>query len=187
MAHIVKCRICHIALDTDKEPWVMPSKNFYYHAQCYEDFGKMKGSVKEGNLTIELDNSKWLDLLYDYLKKDLKMPLDWNKMKSQWDNFLKKGMTAKGIYFTLRYFYDIANGDPSKSEGGIGIVPLIYNEGTSYWGERNQRDKGICDRIEQQILKAREQSLRIVLQRETIKVVPDIDLASIADMADEEE
>ena len=96
-------------------------------------------------------------------------------------------MTAKGIYFTLRYFYEIEKGDASKSENGIGIVPHVYERGTCYWGERNMRDKGICARIEAQIMQAAEQKVRIIRQAPKVIKKPTIDLAAIADMPDEEE
>ena len=37
-------------------------------------------------------------------------------------------MTAKGMYFALKYFYEIKKGDVSKSENGIGIIPHIYED-----------------------------------------------------------
>ena len=170
MAHYVQCRICKIRFDTEQlgqNEWIMPSKNWYYHTSCYESFAKKKGALKENDLTVEVEDDLWMSAVYDYLTKDLKMSLNYVKFKGQWASYLKKGMTAKGIYFTLRYFYEIKKGDTQKSENGIGIVPFIYEEGTCYWGERNQRDKNICARIEAEIRKdfiQREQT-KIVLQK----------------------
>jgi hypothetical protein len=96
-------------------------------------------------------------------------------------------MTAKGIYFTLRYFYEIEKGDASKCENGIGIVPHIYERGTCYWGERNNRDKGICARIEAQIMQAAEKKVKVIRQVPQIVKKPVINLAAIADMEDEDD
>lgn len=184
--HKVKCRICHGIIDTDSQKdWVMPQDKWYYHQSCYDDFAKKKGALKQKDLTIEADNDLWFSAVYDYLKRDLKMALNFNKFLSQWKSFLKKGMTAKGIYFTLRYFYEVRKGDVSKSENGIGIIPFIYEEGTCYWGERNQKDKGICDRIEAQIHKADAQKKTTILQKEKKKTVS-IDLSIIELMEDED-
>ena len=115
------------------------------------------------------------------------MNVDYVKFTSQWNNFLKKNMTAKGIYFALRYFYEIANGDPKKSENGIGIVPHIYNEGTEYWGNRNQRDKGICARIEAQIKQAENAKVVVIhRQRQPKKSKREIDLSTIIDTENDE-
>ena len=181
MAHIVTCRICKAKIDTDSSTnWVMPSKNYYYHKTCYDDFGKKKGAIQEGDLMIELDDEMWFT-------KDLKMIPTFYKLSSQWKSFIKKGMTAKGIYFTLRYFYEINKGDTKKSENGIGIVPFIYDEATCYWGERNQRDKGICDRIEQQILKSRAITRKKIYKQAKPKPQKRVDLAAIAELNDEED
>lgn len=184
---LVHCRICKQTIDRDAQnDWIMPQEKWYYHAACHEDFAKKKGAITEGDLSIEAHDDLWKSAVYDYLRKDVKISLDYKKFTSQWNNFLKKGMTAKGIYFTLRFFYEIDGGDPSKSENGIGIVSHVYERGTCYWGERNQRDKGICARIEAQIMQA--ESVKVKVINQAPKKVPKvtIDLSAIADMEDEE-
>ena len=185
---LVHCRICKGSIDRDAQnDWIMPKDKWYYHTACHDDFAKKKGAIKEGDLGIEADDDLWKSAVYDYLKKDIKISLNFIKFQSQWDNFLKKGMTAKGIYFTLRYFYEIEKGDATKSENGIGIVPHVYERGTCYWGERNQRDKGICARIEAQIMQAAEKKVRIIRQAPKVVKKPAIDLAAIALEEDEDD
>lgn len=184
----VHCRICKAVIDRDNQnDWVEPSPKWFYHISCYEDFANKKGKIREGDISAEVEDDIWKSAVYDYLRLDLKMSVNYAKFTSQWNNFLKKNMTAKGIYFALRYFYEIMRGDPKKSENGIGIVPHIYNEGTCYWGERNQRDKGICNRIEEQILQAEKQKTTVIHRkkqnRNTRRMV---DISALADMGDEE-
>lgn len=185
---LVHCRICKGVIDRNtQDNWVMPQEKWYYHKNCYADFAKKKGAIKEKDLSVEADDDLWKDAVYEYLKKDLKMSLNFNKFSNQWESYLKKGMTAKGIYFTLRYFYEIEKGDSSKSEDGIGIVPYIYERGTCYWGERNQRDKGICARIEAEILQVRKKEAKIIFQTQQKKRGSAVDLSIIADLSDEED
>ena len=178
--HIVKCRICLQQFDTNElekeKDWVLPQPRFYYHTSCYNDFCKKKKGIREKDLTLELDDGLWFDATYDYLVKDLKSSLNFTKFQNQWENFLKKGMTAKGMYFTLRYFYEIGKGDPRKNEDGIGIIPHIYNEATCYWGERNQRDKGICDRIVEQVCQSTKIQVKAIKQKRVKKIDKTIDL-----------
>jgi hypothetical protein len=185
---LVHCRICKAAIDRDNQTdWVEPTPKWFYHTTCYEDFARKKGRILEGDLSAEVEDDIWKSALYDYLRRDLKMTVNYNKFNSQWNNFLKKNMTAKGIYFALRYFYEIAHGDPGKSENGIGIVPHIYNEGTEYWGNRNQRDKGICARIEEQIRQAEAAKVVVIHRKKQPKQNKrEIDLASIAALEDDE-
>ena len=185
---LVHCRICKQAIDRDAQnDWIMPQERWYSHQACYDDFARKKGAIKEGDITIEADDDLWKSAVYDYLRKDVKMSVDFRKFSSQWTTFLKKNMTAKGIYFTLRYHYEIKKGDVEKAENGIGIVPHIYEEGTCYWGERNQRDKGICARIEAQILQASSINVQKIRQKSKPVKRAVIDLSSIADMEDEDD
>lgn len=42
-------------------------------------------------------------------------------------------MTYKGIYLSLKYWYDVKKNGIERSNGGIGIVPYIYKEASAYW------------------------------------------------------
>ena len=145
MSHIIKCRACGIRFDTEKEPWVMPSTNYYYHKGCYERWEK-----RQGALEAKMSDDEWFEALKYYLNHVVKAPIDWKKLTSQWNNFLKQKKTAKGIYFTIRYTYDIMKADKEKSQGGIGIVSVAYQDSCAYWEERFVHDATIIDKIEQQ-------------------------------------
>lgn len=178
---IVHCRICKGDIDRDNsDNWTEIQKNWFYHIACYEDFAKKKNAAKKCDILLDAGEDFWKAAVCDYLTKDLKTSVNWAKFESQWKNFLKKGLTAKGIYFTLRYFYEVEKGDLQKGENGIGIVPYIYDRGTRYWGERNQRDKGICERIEEQVKQMREREIRVIKQTRKTKKKPIIDLKKIA-------
>lgn len=185
---LVHCRRCKLAIDRDNQnDWIMGSKNYYYHISCYEDFVNDKNKAKSSTgIELEATEDLWKSAVIEYLNKDLKMSINYPKFNSQWENFLNKKMTAKGIYFTLRYFYEIEKGDLSKAEGSIGIVPHIYDRATCYWGERNQRDKGICARIEEQILASAHAPTKVIIQQRKRAQKPVVDLSTIADMEDEE-
>lgn len=178
---LVHCRICKGEIDRDgQKDWCMPQEKWYYHIACYDDFAKKRGAIKEGDIHIEVDDDMWKGAVYEFLRRDLKISVDYPKFQSQWNYLLKKGRTAKGIYFTLRYFYDIEHGDPAESKNGIGIVDRVYERATQYWGERNNRDKGICARIEAQIMQAAEKKVKVIRQAPQIVKKPTIDLAAIA-------
>ncbi len=149
------CRICKQILDTEAlqegVDWVQPQPKWYYHTSCYNDYAKTAKKLLEKDLDIEMEATWWLDAVWQYFKKERHVLLDFKKLKSQWENFIKKGYTPKGIYFSVRYFYEVQNGDISKAKGGIGIVPFIYNEATAYWARRDIEDKDLVKRIENQV------------------------------------
>ena len=80
----------------------------------------------------------------------MKIVVVYEALDREWNRLVKKGRTPKGIYFTLRYFYDIKKNNPAKSNGSIGIVDYIYEEATNYWCSREAREAGILEKIEQQ-------------------------------------
>ena len=50
----------------------------------------------------------------------------------------EKNYSYSGILKTLKYWFEIKKGDIEKANGGIGIVPFIYNDAFDYW-------RGICE------------------------------------------
>ena len=188
---MVECRVCKQKFNRldpsliEGVDWIKPVNLHYYHKKCYEDFAKKKGRIGKDGIELEADELVWKTAAEDYLKRDLKISIDYKRFNSQWKKFIEKdGRTPKGIYFTLRYFYDVCKGLTEKSEGGIGIVSHVYEDATAYWGERNQRDKGIVARIEQQIREAAEAKPKVVFQQKKPKQ-KEIDF-SILEEEDEE-
>lgn len=182
--HVIQCRICGKKFDTNDGvvniDWVMPSKGFYYHKDCYDNWRR-----KKNDPTASADDEMWFESLKEYLSKDIKAQVNWPKLTSQWNNFLKQGKTAKGIYFTIRYFYDIAGGDPKKAQGGIGIVPEIYQESSAYWYERNQKEKDTVKKIEELVM-ARQQQKVVILKPTKKNIKTDKARFSLADVEDDE-
>lgn len=183
---MVQCRFCgekfdrvNLVQDID---WVKPANNMYYHKTCYQE--KQSWVKKKKDVNAQANDEEWFSILYDYLKRDIKISIDYVKFKTQWKNFLKKNMTAKGIFFCAKYFYEIKKGDPSKSEGGIGIIPYIYEEGKEYWQQRSIQDRGVIARIEQQMLEAALQEKIKVKKKEKTRPKTKYSLDMIADMED---
>lgn len=170
MANTVMCRACHERFNKniliENVDWVMPSTNMYYHKSCYE-----RWINQQSTLEADLTNEEWFEALKYYLNHIIKAPIDYKKLTSQWKNFLKQKKTAKGIYFTMRYYYDTMKGDKTKSQGGIGIVSLIYQDSCNYWQERFRHDATIIDKIEQQAREQQMQRFNLVAQtkKKTVK------------------
>lgn len=172
MAHIVKCRLCKEQFDTTKmsnAEWTLVGQRSYYHTSCYNEWVKGKQSVKS-NVT---DEDFWRESLIDYLYRDIKMTIDFQKLDSQWKSFIKpeRKMTPKGIYFAVRYYYDVLKGNAEKAQGGIGIVPNIYNNSAHYWVDLENKKSGTLEAIVEQI-KQREARPVQIIQKTTKKTKP---------------
>ena len=178
---LVHCRVCKKHIDRDKETgWMMASRNFFYHEKCY-----MEWVEKKDDLRAKASDDEWYNATIFYLSHVIKAPMDYKKIQSQWKNFLKQNKTAKGIYFAIRYFYDVQKGDKEKSLGGIGIVSSIYDDARAYWYNREENDRGICGRIEEQI-RQQSQQQKIVLKQTKRKSLRDraLSLEEINNMED---
>ena len=185
----VHCRVCkgtiNRMIELEGDDWVMPSKNFFYHTKCYNSWAKKKDDIH-----AKATDDEWYESMIYYLNHVVKAPMDYKKIKSQWNTFLKqKTKTAKGIYLAVKYFYEIQKGDKMKSQGGIGIVSCIYEDSCQYWRNREKREAGICDRIEQQIKEfAKQKWVKVKVEEVNRKKEAQEELfAALAKLEDEEE
>jgi hypothetical protein len=56
------------------------------------------------------------------------------RIRKQINEFLNKyNYTYSGIHRSLEYFYDIKGNSIEKANGGIGIVPFIYQDAYNYY------------------------------------------------------
>jgi hypothetical protein len=85
------------------------------------------GSYNE-NLFKEFSNR-----LDNYIKELFQVPYIDAKVRKQINSFIEKfNYTYSGIRKALIYHYEIKGGDKSKANGGIGIVPYVYQDAYNY-------------------------------------------------------
>lgn len=173
---MAECRICKQQINKEKDDWVMPSRNYYFHRKCYQDWKKTKPLVDE----------EWKPFIYDFISRDLKVSYNYHMVEAQLKKFLKEDMTMKGVYFALKYFYEIKNNDWNQGNGGIGIVPYVYRESCTYWAKRERMQEGTIAEIERQMREAMERPKKVVVRKDSRPQKGIIDLSSIADMEDDE-
>ena len=155
---IYQCRACKQPINTAilefGTDYVMPKKGVYYHTSCYEKKTKINLS------TDQETNDIWLDALYRYLRYDLILNLNYMKIKAQWTSFLNIKMTAKGIKKL----------DPKKAEGGIGLVPSIYEESSLYWTDLYNRQVALPSALREQ-QRLIDERISVVVKRKKKEVV----------------
>lgn len=182
----VQCRCCK-KQDIDKskpETYVQPAKGWYYHINCYQDW-----IARGSDIYATAADEEWKEHLWSYLTRDVKIPMNWGKFDAQWTNFLlknKKKMTAKGIYYSVKYFYGVMHGDAKDAEGGIGIVPYIYDDSCTYWSYQTTVNQKIYEELEKQIIQQSEVKVIQVNQRKNKKQKKEISLSDINLLEDEE-
>ena len=132
------CCYCKKDLNIKTEKYVLIG-NRYAHKKCHEE-----GAPNE---------IKAINDIYNYLAKEVCIKVDYMKMKSQRRNFLKqnKSATDEGILNTLKYYYGIQKGSATKAQGGIGIVPYLYEEAQAYYKNIDKKKEKIKKGIEKQL------------------------------------
>jgi len=174
---MAECRLCKGKIDKTADDWIMPSKNYYYHRECYNNWKKAE----------IVDDEDYVELIYDYIARELKVSYDWWVCEAQRKKFIKDNrMTNKGILFALKYFYEVKHGDWKKGHGGIGIIPFIYSDSCAYWAAQERKTKGIIEQIEQQMRAAIERP-KVTIQKKDMKPRKfEVDFSVLDDLEDEE-
>lgn len=135
--HLVKCKICGETFDANQEAFVMIGRR-YAHQTC---------ALSEEDKKSQEEKDK--DELYKYItelfQEDFVNPRIQKQIKQYIDSY---GYTYSGIRKALIYYYEIKNGDLSKANGGIGIVPYVYKNAYSYYyslwlAQQKNEDKDI--------------------------------------------
>lgn len=119
----VKCPYCGQSFQRENTEFVQIGRR-YAHKECVDNVEK----------------------IHQFMEHILGMGYSRTKVESQIKNFVsKEGMTIDAIYKTLIYWYEILKSDSSQANGGIGIVPYVYNQYLQWQVERYnnaQRNKG---------------------------------------------
>lgn len=135
MAHEVVCSICGQKFDRDKIEAVKTSARRYAHATCILRNGSLEEQAKAEQILAEQAKSERdLIALEDYVKKLFNIEDVTRKIKKQINTFHEEyKYTYSGILKSLIYFYEIKGNSLEKSNGGIGIVPYVYDEAKVYY------------------------------------------------------
>lgn len=122
--HLVKCSICGKVFDANVEPYVKTCKDRRYaHKECAEQQELKKSQEEKDKESLE-----------QYIIKLLKIDYIDARIRKQINTYVQEyNYTFSGIQKALTYFYEIKKNPIEKANGGIGIVPYIYQESFNYY------------------------------------------------------
>lgn len=138
MAHIVTCVYCKKKFDRDKIPFVQISQRRYAHKECSEQ--ENQRLFKEEADKIALEN---------YIIQLLKLEYITPRIRKQLNTYQEQyGYTYSGMHKALIYFYEIKGNSVEKANGGIGIIPYVYQDAYNYYyalweAQQANKDKNI--------------------------------------------
>ena len=115
----VTCAFCKKGLSKKDSDCVMLNNNKYVHKACQE--------LEESR--EKTDREK----LEEYIKELFALSYIDPRVKAQIKKYIEEyNFTYSGMQKALYYFYEIKGGDKSKANGGIGIIPYIYQDAYNY-------------------------------------------------------
>lgn len=124
MAHLVKCSVCGKQFDRDRVQAVKSGARRYAHQTC----------LPGGEIVPLPQVDEELTKLIEYTKQLLGKEYNEEKVKKQIKDCKNRlGFSYSGMLKSLVYFYEVKGNSKDRANGGIGIVPFIYNEAYNYY------------------------------------------------------
>ena len=156
----VKCPGCTLTFFREDEPHVF-IKNRYWHQACYQstqaEITQSEGAIKE------LEN-----YICDLFGMDFVSPRVRNQIKTM---IGKYNYTYSGILGSLKYWFEIKDNSLERANGGIGIVPYIYDDARRYYETifyAHQQNKGFDEIDMETVIVKISSPKRRVKKRKTI-------------------
>ena len=148
--HLVKCAICGETFDTNLIQAVKHGARRYAHYSC-EPSGEL--------VPLGPDADPELQKLKEYIDKIYGDKANWALINKQIKKFKEENnYSYSGMLKSLVYFYEIKRQPIDKSQGGIGIVPFVYQDAYNYYyslfiAQQANQNKSLFTQIKEIIIK----------------------------------
>lgn len=140
---VVKCPICDLSFDRNAEEYVQVGRR-YAHKACHENAQKKISAEQKALADLE-----------NYIMAMFKETYVNPRIRQQLKRMVEKyGYSYTGILKTLIYFFEIKGNSIEKANGGIGIVPYVYNDAREYYfrlheAQKKNEDKEVKNYVKQ--------------------------------------
>ena len=153
MAHLVKCINCGRQFDRDKVPFIQITARRYAHKTCPD------GITQDPKLIQEVTEK---DAFFQMVKSIYGSDYNYIMINSQAEGYIKQyGYTWDGMRACLHWFYNLNHKSLEEGNGGIGIIPFIYDEVRKYYTELNKtQEENKKVKLRQQVIEFNIQSPR---------------------------
>lgn len=133
----VVCKYCKQTFNKQEESFKVFTNGQYAHQTCFE-LEQIRELTDQEKLEKYIMQLFGTDYVYAKIQKQIK------------DYISNHGYTYSGIHKALVYYYEIKGNrfDAGKAQGGIGIVPFVYQNAYNYYysiWEAQQKQQDIID------------------------------------------
>ena len=120
---LAKCFYCNEQFDRNQEEWVAVNSRRYAHKKCYE-------AAQAGKTQEEKDYEE----LIKYIKQKFALSTVSAKITRQIADYKKEySFSYTGMLKALTWWFDVQKHTLEGTNGGIGILPYIYNDARTYY------------------------------------------------------
>lgn len=121
---MVKCLYCGQQFDrNDPANNAIKIGRRYAHKQCSDERNAQMSQEERDQ-----------EALYNYCKELFKEDYNYLKIKKQIESYIKNYQyTYSGMLKALKWFFEVKKENIEKANGGIGIVPYIYQDAYKYY------------------------------------------------------
>lgn len=120
---MAKCYYCGLQFDRNVEEFVAINSRRYAHKTCYEK--------AQSNKTQE---EKDYEALANYIKRIFGYSTIPSKISRQITDYKRQyDFTYSGMLKALIWWFDVKKNTIEGTNGGIGILPYIYNDAKTYY------------------------------------------------------
>jgi len=131
----VKCLYCGAMLERDSDKCVKANKTRYAHRECAE--------IYVASMSEEERDKKALE---QYICKVFSWTEISDKAERQIEKYhVENRYTYSGMLKALIYHFEIQGGNVNAANGGVGILPYIYDQALNYYYDiwkRQQQNEG---------------------------------------------
>lgn len=121
--HMVKCLYCNEYFDANAEEFEKVKRR-YAHKHCFDEHEKNKTDEERDFEALE-------KYILERITHETCLSLRVRRQIEEYKNDCQ--YSYSGILKTLIYFYDIKGNSTARANGGIGIVPYVYQEAYEYY------------------------------------------------------
>lgn len=124
---VVKCPICGLSFDRNAEEFVVMGRR-YAHKLCHDTQAAQLSEEQQALKDLEEYIMKMFNETYvnPRIRQQIK------RMREQFN------YSYTGILKTLIFFFEVRKNPIEKANGGIGIVPYVYNDARDYYFKLHQ-------------------------------------------------
>lgn len=120
---IAKCFYCGEQFDRNQEEWIAVNARRYAHKSCHN-----KAQAEK------TQDEKDYEALVNYIKKVFGYTTISAKISRQITDYKREyNFTYSGMLKALTWWFDVKKNTTENTNGGIGILPYIYNDAKTYY------------------------------------------------------